>query len=1039
MKTAEQAADEHADNERDRIADEKFADLSSSNSLSEFAQKYKDLNDEGIDDETSDKIENKIGKDPKLSQYKKSLDDTFEYGSSIMDEVEKQYKDPKNPSDAIALNEIKNVLNNIDLLGIIASLPEGADPIVEISKSILDGVTSDRAREILREILEEKLGDVAQANGLGVIRGGDGNGAGGNGEDGNGGNGGGGNISKFDHYTEIIKKTMDINDTLLNNLINGDYSAPEFQDMDINDLNKLSALASEQMERLRDLYGLNNEDEDPAVVHDQLDEKPSTDPRKIAAHKQFFQMDSTTINGVPFTVYDTFEAKKGKKVPYDKKDMHVGTKATLKWMREHNVQDFIDSGALAYLERAYRDGTIKSKDGRLPIYFVANPHYQPNNIVNNPFATESKSKKHPVSCEVLLAIEMNDENRSYLSDYEKNNVFNNDTLLTIQDGESEVKYQVIGEVWNPDPKDLDKKVKDGQISPEERDKYINEVKPEAQKIWNHAIDDSIMPQCRSDKTMFDENGKWYVAKIHPAGDTRETDTHPADYTTGERLYTTLNYMMSGRNETREKNSKEYKKIPLKTSMQRYNSYGGEHEFYMQLRGDSISSDGLSKLPSSINAPAGSIWMSTTEANGERAWTYITVPHADPQEYDFSAYKDTELISEINEAIDRVLKPVPQSMSKDDYRIDAQERNAACKFLHDKFYLGVGNTITFLYGNEYIDGLTMVVGGMACKSREDVYRALGSIGARFQVLKSDIVDPKAMQRLIDAGVLRSEMIDFVRFNSSFGVNFLIDQDSDGNKVDPYPRKDSRDFARTSGSNMSTAMMVPGAKDGMSNIRIGNAGYKLNTNTGEVTRMTAGVGKGEVITDPTTVAEVKALAELIPMRDAQRAAASSAKMVGGNVSSAFDGYPGDRWILNTKGFQHTIFFEREIDRIKVHLMCQGVNGDISIVYSDSLWNNFMQAATPVQRIITNPGRDNQEPTAEEQRAAQDEFDRVRAAEEGGAPAPKRGPKMTVPGRKGGRKSAVGRKLDIDDPETVQEKDKSDSSKNAKSNCDDQTPKV
>lgn len=946
-KQADDVIEDLQNDARKKKVDDYMTKLAVANNLKEYLNIFDNL--EEIDDpEILSMLQQRISEDPKLNSYEKVANAGFGFMNELQKAVSDKQASLKDPTKIYDLEAVAEAVNDLDVNAVLVDMPEGSIPSVAIGAALLDALkTNPNAENIVRTILEEKLGDIAQANGLGVAPSSPGTGS-----DSGGGEGG---VTQFQHLSELLDKTMDINDTTLQKILAGDFS--DFSDLTDEEKIQLIAKAAAQNEALMKKFGLIADKDPEAPVEE--DDNPN-DPNRVRAHKEFVGIDTNSVSGSRLSIYHPGELMKGRVKRFTSKT--PGVNATLDWLDKHHVQQFIDSGALAKLNAEY-----EKKGKKLPIYFIGNPHYIEGNQENNPFVVPypGHPKYHNVAPNVLLAVEMNDDNRQILKDFENAGVFSGNTMITAQDG---AQYQVIGIVWNSTPKEISSK------PAEEQEAYKN-VKTEANRIWDYAIGKSILPQYIADveavgEAAFPKEGLWYVAKDHPTVDTQETDTHKSDWSTGERIYTTLNYIMSGRNETRAVGSNEYKKIPLSQSLQEYEKLGKEYYFALPVAEGILYTTGSPPIPSSINAPVGSLWMATQEANGSWAWTAITIARTD--EFNWKDNADTHIMQRFNAAINDIFSPTNPTASKKEHVEDFNKRVAACRLLSNMFYLGNGNTITFSFipgeGISTVSGdqtyhIELNVGGVSCLNRDEVIGALKTGKYRFQVSSNTLSNSEEMGHLIDAGVLRSEMRSFIRKGASVGVNFLEDVDSKGNPVAVHPKDSLLSVTRTSGIERAS---ISGAIEGsISNIRIGESGYRLNPD-GTVNRMSAGRRVGERVNDPIVVAQVKAIGELLAL----------------GKENALESYNGQRWTVDRKG-QYSELFEKEIDGITVRMQRLGHNGAFQLVYSDQLWDAIMTVAQPVGIRFTP----TEVPVAPEAQQAEDvaAYNKAMAEAEGGTVTP------------------------------------------------------
>ena len=991
--TPEAAAQDLEKDAREQAVSDAVSKLENARNFGDFVNIYNSI--PGFDDEGNYMFGQALGTNPRIKDRWKKLNDTTSMMKDI-DDVVSERMDSVSPENVGALQSVIDALSHLDLVSLFENADDNVDSLQVLRQAILDSVSGDaKAEQMARGILEEVLGDKAQAYGFGTIPG-----SGGGSEPGGGGGGGGASTKEqlIKDIKEQISSTKDKNSTVLNKLAVGDFSDYPADTFTDQEKAELSALAQSKLDELkaRDGDGGGSDDVPTQVADDR-------DPLAVERSRKFFvAMDTKSLNGSKITVYDPTYLRKGIAKVYD--GGKPGTKATIAWFRRHNVQDFIDTGALAKLEREYEKRHNKEK---LPIYFIANPHYVENNLDTNPFVVKSNTK-YKVAPDMLLAVEMNDENREILRDYEENGVFSDKTLITVTEGNKTTQYQVIGQVWQPSPSEVSSKGEDAE-------KY-QQVREESQKVWEHVIGKSILPHYQSDleKTKrsgntFPDEGKWYVARIHPESAMQETDVQSADWTMGKRVHTTLNYIMSGRNEVKNLGDTEYTKIPLANSLPEYMGYGGKYYFRLAVRNPDMQrmaqTAGAPQFPHSINAPLGSLWIATTEANGAWSWNYVSIARTD--EFDFAANSDKALVKRIDKAIDLILAPPTTGASASERTRDFEKRLQGTRTLRDIFYIGEGNTIQL----DFASGPAVVIGGAYCRTKEDVYQALAVGKYRFQVKVETLNDMDRMDELIDAGVLLSEMRSFVRKGASIGVNFLEDTNADGETVDVHPRTSTEDIARTAGESVTNVYTF--AENGsVDNVRIGDAGFYLSPD-GKVYRMSSRLRRGDEVTDNILIAEVKAIAELMSFE-------------GQNVP-----YPGSKWVIQDK-YQYTELYERILNGIKVHIKKEGKNGTYQLVFSDEIWDSYMEAgiAKPSGPQFTRP-----EPKEGKDDLTDDElmrlYDEDAAKREGGKPV-EQAP-QTGRGRRGGAIGGqiVGRKVQRRG-KTVQEASKEKIRKDSEERC-------
>lgn len=984
----EEVADQEETDMRKKAVAEHLTNLKRATTLKDYLTTYEDIMKAEKDADVISSVNEEIENDPDLKKFLDVLRVADDFEQGLSQSIEDKLSTATDPDIRTALSDIQDAFANMDSEAVLKNMPEDAEPDIELAKALLN-ILSSAPRDVqamARTLFVERLNDRAQANGLGelpVIDTGSGSGTGtGSGTGEGGGTGTGGGISQVEHVRGLISAITDLNNTDLNKFASGDFS--DYPDLTEKEQIELMALAKEKIDAIKIKLGIEVTDDDGGQnLNPEERGIADNDPRRENARRELVRLEGQSLKGTPFSIYNIGELKQGRLKKYFSNN--AGANATVSWMIQHKVQQFTDTGALARLNEWYS----QAHDGaKLPIYFVANPHYLSDNLENNPFVVPNtkKDEKNPTAPSVLLAVEMDDQARAALSPF-YGDAFSDDTLIDIEGK----KYQVIGEVWNPTPKEIKAKEErhagDGEI--------YQAVKKEAQKVYDHTITNSIRPQYNAeyDKTGnagFTKEGKWYVAKLHPEVDIQQTDTHEADWTTGERLYTTLNYINTGRNITREAGHTEYQKIPVKQSLKDYLKYGGKIAWTIHTaNGNSVQSVGAPEFPPTIDAVPGSLWMSTSEANGHQSWTHITVATAN--EFDFEANKDTAIVQRMDRAINTILADIPAAPTPAERKADFERRKDACRELSSIFYTGKGNMIQFDYnlGNPFI-----TVGTAICPTREEFIATVQAQKLRFEVDTAALDNTVAMNQLIDAGILRSELRDFIRRGASFGVNFLVDTDENNNPVAPYPAKSEHSIAPRD-------VYVSSSQEGsVSNVVIGEAGYRYNSD-GTVTRMGGGFKTGEEITDPDTVAVVKALAMAMVNTKA---------------------LPGRKWIIDVPGMYQELY-EVPVDGKMVHLKRVGKNSKLKPEFDDMEWDGLMHAYG-LREITGGSNYISQDSTPVDQ--LMEKRDEVLAAEDGGTPQP------PVPPRRGRRTSAVGRRSSRPDKPTVTQSAQQKEEEEEKNNC-------
>ena len=851
--------------------DDMMAKLSPVKSMREFVEVYNSFGD--LDDPTREELHKKISEDKNIAGY---LDAALK-GKQFVDDL---IDDVKKDSGNIAGEDVREALNNLDVSDVLANMAEGTAPEVAIGQALLDSLTGNLpAQNLARQIMQNRLGDIAKENELGVIP---------EPETKEEEKADPKDISDYQNAEKAINSATRVNDSDIDNILKGDFS--KWPNISGEEKLALINLAQKKYNALKEQVGdiADGNGEKVEVIDESLqtDGQPQEQSAKV----------TESIEGSHYSVYNIDELKQGRKV--DHVDDNNGVNATLDWYRRHNVQVFVDSGALAALEKAYR-----AKGKRLPIYFLGNPHYVKDNLTLNPFVVEYSG--HPeyqnVAPNILFAVEMNEENQEILADFIKAGVISNNTTVEVQEGNKTVRYQIIGQVYNPKDADVD-------------------TKREGNKMFDWAMTKSILPQYEKDvkaSVALDRNGKWYVAKNN-----------------GERISTTLNYHMSGRNQTRDEKQKDYKKVPLSTSLKDYKANGGQYYFGIQTR-NGFYTFGPETLPDDvIFAPQGSLWMATTQANGTRAWTYITI--ARTNEFDFNANKDTELVKEFDGLLSKIFAPVKPNMSQEEFSRDLAMRSQASKMLNDLIYLGVGNTFSIVYQNGQAG---LYVAGDQCMNRDEVLNALKNGKYRFQINTDALADPSIMQKFIDAGVLTSEMQTFIRNGSSFGVNYLEEvKDKNGKVIGVRARQSESVNTNTpEGTSYRPGTVV------IDNIRIGDSAYRLNGD-GSVVVMGANGRSGARVTDKTIISQVKALNTV--------------------MSSTKETYPGNIYIVDIPNKQYTEMYEQEVDGVLVHIVKRGENGAFIPEDNDAEWNSLMVYANKLDRKPAAPKNEKSIPSTPEE---------------------------------------------------------------------------
>lgn len=860
----------------------------SASSLSRMTSAMPDM-----DDDVRTAFFKMIRNDSKLGKFQNTIDSIGQFGKQIADELNHRSGSAGDTNVVDDIEKIGNISTNIDSADVIDNFFKDSPSLeVAVARYLVSNARSngidERAIKLLEDVLNEKLGDIFKSQNLGTVKQDTTPGKEETNPD---------TTPQVDILSELISGTTNLNDTLLNKILDGDFS--DYPDLTDDQKQRLSAEAKDKQQELMKADNLVvTKDEDAGHKENRKRDEaiPEDMPEKSAAHQAFFARDTNSVRGaIPGSSLYNISKLSGGGVAEVEDKTKPGTKETVNWMNNHGVYQFLDSGALGEIYDLY------AKDGKkMPVFFIANPHYEENNLAINPFAVKTTSKSMEkyggIRVNALLAIEINDENRDVIKKYEDVKLFSSSSLIEI-DGK---QYQVIGQVWNPTPEEIEKK-------PEDEKKAYNVMRDRSFRM-EELVRRSVFEKYNADKAKggeasFNNEGKWYVADIE---------------NTDSRLYTTLNYITPGWNDTRKSIKDGYEQIPLSESLGRkpsekdgktgYRTAGKEYHFLIQTDTDQQATKGAPSMPMEINAPAGSLWMATKRADGSWGWTYITI--ARTGEVDFDAIKDTELMKDIRKQMDILFAPVKPNASEAEHTTDFNKRLGACRALEDIFYLGTGNHILFHYVN---GGIEVNVGDANESSRnaEDMLRKLKDGNYRFQVSTSMIAKGlHAFDKLIDAGILSSEMRDFIRKGSMVGVNFLNETG-----VVPEPEEGGMSVSIGDEIGRRSAEYIPGT---IKDIRIGDDGYQLNPD-GTVQKM----GTGEPVTDITLIAQTKAIGEAMQYRN------------------NLDEYPGKAWLIEKEG-QYTQLFERDVDGITIRMHREGTNGAVLPIYDDARWNSLVSNA-------------------------------------------------------------------------------------------------
>lgn len=829
-----------------------------------------------------DMLNERIEKDPNLKKYVDVINAAETFHSNLVDGV-------NGKPDGIAKQEVLDYLNNYSIDNLLISMGDGLDAAVVMGQDMLDTfMGSQEAHDMLRSVILDKLGNKAQSVSSGTVP-----------QTNQQANQQANQQtqsqpqqpsqpqeSEYDKLTKRIVNAVSLRNIFLNDILAGNFSKyGNFTEQERQDLFNLALQKEKELKEARGMIATSDDEAVEKASIQDIDNQPIDNQQRRTANEEFKRKDTKTVRGSQFSFWDIPSLVKGIVKRFVGKK--AGVNDTMNWYDAHHVQQFIDSGALALLEEHHR---INGK--RLPVYFLGNPHFVENNTALNPFATE-KTKN------VVFAVEMTKENRDLLAKHEKAGVFTDSTLIEVEGK----KYQVLGVM--PDyAATLD--FEEAKADPESYEKSVNE----AGSMWEATMQNSILQQYQADTANggdinFPREGRWYIAK---SGD--------------EPVSTTINYISSGRNETRVEGG-DYTRHSVKEALSEYKALGGEVHFALHKDPLSetpiVTTPGAPEFPKDINAPVGSLWMATREANGQWAWTYITV--ARTNEFDFEANKDSVTVKSINKAFDVLFEKV--NVYDDAQRqIAFDEKLQAVRALQSMIYLGVNNRISFEIlpdGNVHA-----YIGNMPCDSMEEAINILKKNKYRFQV-DSIKVEHDDLKRLIDDGILRTEMRSFVRKGASFGVNYLSDKDN------------TSQTAFTAGQDNATENT-----SSAENIRIDDVGYTVMPD-GTVYMTGSNGTVGQQVDDPGLVAQVKALEEAVSLLD-PNPQSPNILLKQRHSDQWFALYPGRSWRIDSKN-EYIELFEREIDGVKVRMIKRGENGAILPLYDDAEWNQLVSSAEEV----------------------------------------------------------------------------------------------
>ena len=948
-----------------KAAEANIAKLKGAKTLKDFVRAYASLDPA---DEEQAKIEDElIAADPTLSSFMKMMDGGQTFIESLRKDISDN-SDAATEEDKPVWEAIASVMNDLKIEDAIASSEKDEDPVISIGRKLLQGVAgNERAEQLVRKMLEDRLKDVATAHGLGVMPKKPGKKkkkkvVGGKEDDGETDDGGdedeNESSKQLSEALSKLAKVSDKNSKWLNKILDGDFSDYP----DLTDADKLKLL-TEAAKKRNELNGKGG-----TVVGGE--EEIKTDPKgDEELRKRFERRKQRSVDGSPFSVENILQARQGRRILHhedpEKSDSADGVNATLDWLREHRVHDFVNSGALADIADVFA-----AAGKQLPIYFIANPHVSSDPTIN-PFAInggkKEKFNEFGISLSTfLLAIDMdetipgkNQTIREYLRKYNTNDnvLFSSDTLVDIQEGNATHGYQVIGEIktWPNDHYGIAKNATAEQVS---EALPLNEKR--SRLMWEHAIKRSIFPQYYNDIKpggvgSLPETGRWYVARIHPHTDTNRED---ADYTTGKKMYTTLNYIMPGRKETMpaERNAKA-KKTKLSEALTEYLSRGKKYHLALITKEGPQTTQGSPAFPEgSISAPLGSLWIATQNADNSWSWDHVSITRI--SEFNLDDTKNSSIAKEFQQDMKTIFDD-SIGLTETERRQKFEDKLAAIRSLDEMFYLGTGNTFELEYDNGRI---MLRVAGERCYDADAVKEALVAKEFRFQITTADIDNKNTRDFMIKEGLLESDLRSFTRIATNIGVNPIADRDADNNQVDVYPIGSNEPIRMDMSG--TTASMSPGRFS--NTVRLGeHYSFRLNPDN-----TVTNVATGEVINNQNVVAIVKVGSELLELERNE-------------MLDSFETSGGKRWVVhNTKnGFplQHTELYEKTIGDIRVRFIRHGENGAFMLQYDNEDWDFLMEVAERMEKKDENDYLESNE--VMDDAAILDAYDEAMAKEAGG----------------------------------------------------------
>lgn len=500
--TQEKTEEELQKEARLKKVDEGIASLKEAKSLREYANTLFGL---GLDEESQALLDQKVEEDEQLKRYNDSLSSLEEFTDSLAEHIEELANKAESDEERNMLNSIMERIGEVDYSALYDDITDDADIPVLFSERLLNLLGgSPETQKVAYAIVSEQIADAAQIAKLGKFKPTDtttdtGTGTGSEGTEGGSEN----TISTYSDLLDKIVSTTDLDSTLLKKISEGDFS--DYKDLSAEERRKLQSAALDRIRALRDAAGVDvlpgNEEVDDKEEPDTNEKGSEDDPARAQAKEENARMETGSIRGHRFLNFIPARLKEGIKELFGKKkdNQQDGSVKALEWLRKRNAYDFVDFGALAELEAYYA-----ARGEHLPIYILGNPFVDDS----NPFAREYKdqSGKKQTSVEMIFAVEMNEENSRVLDNYKKQGFFTDDSLITVETNGKQIRYQVIGQAWNPSPDELKQERFQKNLQ-----QYLD-MKSLVGKTWELAVKNSIMPQFVSDRSSGTSDvNKWYVA------------------------------------------------------------------------------------------------------------------------------------------------------------------------------------------------------------------------------------------------------------------------------------------------------------------------------------------------------------------------------------------------------------------------------------------------------------------------------------------------------------------------------------------------